>query len=282
MRRASLTAMTHVSEQYQNRFGGIGRLYGERAHTALHGAHFIVLGIGGVGTWAAEALARTGVGAITLVDLDDICITNTNRQVHTLNENIGQMKTTVMAQRLKAINPEINVIETANLIHPNNVSDILQPHHDAVLDAIDSGRSKAALIAHCKRQKKPLVTVGSAGGKRDPRAITSADLTRTTNDPLLAKVRNTLRREYGFSRNTKRVFSVEAIYSSEQMIYPDGNGETCHSAAAMGDSMRLDCSGGFGAATMVTGTFGFVAASRLIEVYLRKHLRSLENTNVSV
>ena len=268
--------MAQFSPDYLNRFGGIGRLYGNRALAALRDGHFLVLGIGGVGTWAAEALARTGVGKITLVDLDDICVSNSNRQIHTLNSTIGQMKTSVMAQRLTAINPELEVIEVADFIHAKNLHQIIRKDHSAVLDAIDSTKSKAALIAHCKRRKLPLITVGSAGGKRDPRAITSADLTRTTNDPLLAKVRNTLRREYGFSRNTKRVFSVEAVYSTEQMIYPDGQGETCHTAAGLGESTRLDCSGGFGAATMVTGTFGFVAASRLIDIYLRKVERAAQ------
>lgn len=267
------------SQAYRDRFGGIGRLYGQRAQTALAQGHFLLLGIGGVGTWAAEALARSGVGAITLVDLDDICVTNTNRQVHALNEHIGQMKTAVMAQRLQAINPELAVYEVADFIHAGNLHEIIQPQHSAVLDAIDSSKSKAALIAHCKRRKLPLITVGSAGGKLDPRAITSGDLSRTTNDPLLAKVRNILRREHGFSRNTKRVFSVEAVYSTEQMTYPDGQGETCHNGAAMGDSTRLDCSGGFGAAAMVTGTFGFIAASRLIDNYLRKYARQSAPAN---
>ena len=262
--------MADYSPDYLHRFSGIARLYGNQALAALAASHFVVLGIGGVGTWAAEALVRSGVGKLTLVDLDDICVSNSNRQIHTLSHTIGQMKTHVMAERLTAINPELEVIEVADFIHSNNVNKIIQDSHSAILDAIDSTKSKAALIAHCKRRKLPLVTVGSAGGKRDPRAITSADLTRTTNDPLLAKVRNTLRREYGFSRNTKRVFSVEAIYSTEQMIYPDGQGETCHSAAGLGGATRLDCSGGFGAATMVTGSFGFVAASRLIDIYLRK------------
>lgn len=262
--------MSTFNQEYIHRFGGIGRLYGNTALSALHRAHFVILGIGGVGSWAAEALARTGVGTLTLVDLDDICVSNTNRQIHTLAPQVGEMKTSVMAQRLRLINPDIQVIETANFIHANNVGDIITSQHHAVLDAIDSSKSKAAVIAFCKRQKKPLITVGSAGGKRDPRAITSADLTRTTNDPLLARVRNTLRREYGFSRNTKRVFSVEAIYSTEQMIYPDGQGETCHEASGLGDGIKLDCSGGFGAATMVTGSFGFIAASRLIEIFLRK------------
>lgn len=263
-----------MDDDYYTRFGGITRLYGNRAQAWLADAHIVVLGIGGVGTWVAEALARTGVGAITLVDLDDICITNSNRQIHTLVNTIGQPKTDVMAQRLKAINPQLRVHIHNDFIAQDNLKDILGEEIDAVVDAIDSATDKAAVIAHCKRHKTPLVVVGSAGGKRDPRLITSGDLSRTTNDPLLAKTRNTLRRFHNFSRNPKRVFSVEAIYSTEQMVYPSGDGGVCQSASAMQGGVKLDCSGGFGAATMVTGTFGFIAASRIIDRYLAKRERS--------
>ncbi|WP_317930340.1 tRNA cyclic N6-threonylcarbamoyladenosine(37) synthase TcdA [Halioxenophilus sp. WMMB6] len=258
------------SSDYQQRFGGIARLFGQQASALLAEAHFLVLGIGGVGTWSAEALARTGVGTLTLVDLDDICITNSNRQVHTLQTTIGRAKTTVMAERLRLINPELVVHEVADFIDADNLQQIILPGHSGVLDAIDNANAKAAVIAHCKRQKLPLVSVGSAGGKRDPRAITSGDLSRTTNDPLLAKVRNTLRRHYGFSRNTKRLFSVEAVYSTEQMVYPNSCGEVSFSAEAMTEGFKLDCSSGFGAASMVTGSFGLIAASRLIDRYLQR------------
>lgn len=262
--------MPDLSPQYLQRFGGISRLYGLQALTQLAQAHVVVLGIGGVGTWAAEALVRSGIGAITLVDLDDICITNSNRQIHALHNTVGCPKIDVMAERLKAINPEIQLHKVMDFIDADNVTEIIRTDQSGVLDAIDSAHAKAAVIAHCKRRKIPLVTVGSAGGKRDPRLITSADLTRTTNDPLLAKTRNMLRRHYNFSRNTKRVFSVEAIYSTEQMVYPGADGEICFSAGEMEGGVKLDCSGGFGAATMITGSFGFVAASRLIDRFLRK------------
>ncbi len=265
--------MSKLSPGYLQRFGGIGRLYGSNALEHLASAHFVVLGIGGVGTWAAEALARSGVGQLTLVDLDDICITNTNRQIHTLAHTVGRVKTAEMAERLQAINPDITVNEVADFIDAENLRAIIQPEHSGVLDAIDSATDKAAVIAYCKRQKLPFITVGSAGGKRDPRLITSADLTKTTNDPLLAKTRNMLRRHYNFSRNTQRVFSVEAIYSTEQMVYPTPDGEISYSASVMTEGGKLDCSGGFGAATMITGTFGFVAASRLINRYLIKQLK---------
>ncbi|GLS27789.1 tRNA cyclic N6-threonylcarbamoyladenosine(37) synthase TcdA [Marinibactrum halimedae] len=269
--------MSEFTTSYQQRFGGIARLYGEMNLQRLAKAHMVVLGIGGVGTWVAEALARSGVGTLTLVDLDDICVTNTNRQIHTLASTIGSSKTTIMADRLRGINPEINIIEVSDFIEPENVHEIITDQ-DAVVDAIDAAHAKAAVIAHCKRRKIPMVTVGSAGGKRDPRLVGSGDLSRTTNDPLLAKTRNQLRRCHHFSRNTKRVFSVEAIYSTEQMVYPDGDGEICYSASGMSDGVKLDCAGGFGAATMITGTFGFVAASRVIDRFLIKQAREDQKT----
>lgn len=239
----------------------------------------MVVGIGGVGTWAAEALARSGIGELTLIDMDDVCITNSNRQLHALQSTIGKPKTAVMAERLRDINPEIRIHEVEDFLDRDNIDELITPEHHVVIDAIDAAYVKAALIAHCKRQRKQIITVGSAGGKRDPRQIISGDLSRTVNDPLLAKTRNNLRRLHNFSRNTKRVFSIEAVYSGEQMLYPDNNGGVCQSRSAMNtaEGVKLDCSGGFGAATMVTASFGFVAASRGIERYLElyKKLRAL-------
>ena len=260
-----------LSEAWLKRFGGIARLYGVESLEALAQAHFVVAGIGGVGTWSAEALARSGIGSITLIDLDDVCITNSNRQIHALQSTIGQSKTSVMANRLRDINPEITIYEIEDFVTPDNAFEMIQPStHHTVIDATDTANAKSSLIAHCKRNKIPIVTVGSAGGKRDPRQVTSADLTLTVNDPLLAKVRNQLRRLHNFSRNTKKRFSVQAVYSEEQMRYPTPEGGICQNKSVMDGGVKLDCSGGFGAATMITGTFGMVAASRAIEVYLSK------------
>lgn len=261
---------TTLSEPYRQRFGGIARLYGETGLAHLHSAHFAVIGIGGVGTWVAESLARSGVGRLTLIDMDDICITNINRQSHALQSTIGQQKIEVMAARLRDINPEIQIHCVDDFLDQDNLALYLTAELDGVIDAIDAAYVKAALIHHCKRRKIPVVSVGSAGGKKDPRLITSGDLSKTTHDPLLAKTRNALRRLHGFSRNPKRVFSVEAVYSTEQMTYPSGDGGTCQSKSGLGDSVRLDCSGGFGAITMVTATFGMVAASRALDKYLSR------------
>ncbi len=265
-----MTSFSELSPSYQQRFGGVARLYGEAALTQLSQSHFLIAGIGGVGSWTAEALARSGVGKISLLDMDDICITNTNRQIHTLQATIGKEKNQIMAERLKAINPDLEVVCINDFLDADNPAQLIPEDTDCVVDAIDDANAKAALIAFCKRRKLPIVTVGSAGGKQDPRQITSTDLSRTTNDPLLAKVRNLLRRDYNFSRNSKRRFSVEAIYSTEQMVYPSGNGGICAQKPEQMDGVKLDCSGGFGAITMVTASAGFIAASRAIDRFLQR------------
>lgn len=261
-----------LTEQYLQRFGGIARLYGRDALEKLQRAHFVAIGIGGVGSWTAEALARSGVGRITLIDLDDVCITNSNRQSHALADTIGRIKVEVVAERLKQINPEIRVDTQEDFIALDNLSELLDPKRqpiDIVIDAIDSARVKASLIAYCKARKLRLITVGSAGGKQDPRRVTSADLGHTINDPMLAKVRQHLYRFHNFQKSRKRQFGVDAIYSDEPMVYPQPDGRVCQQKSTMQDGVKLDCSGGFGAATMVTGTFGFVAASRGIERLLQ-------------
>lgn len=258
-----------TADDYSFRFGGIERLYGRRACTAFREAHIAVVGLGGVGSWAAEALARSGIGTITLIDMDDVCVSNTNRQLHALQGDYGRTKTDAMADRLRAINPQANIRIHFGFVTPGNLTELITRDMNGVVDAIDSVKSKAALIAHCQRNKIPLVVAGGAGGQMDPSLIQVADLSRTTQDPLLAKIRNLLRREYGFSRNPKRRFGVEAVYSTEQLTYPAADGEVCHQKPGNGP-VRLDCATGFGAACPVTATFGMVAASRLINRIARK------------
>lgn len=259
---------------YQLRFGGISRLYGNNGANALQQAHFCVIGIGGVGSWVAEAFARNGVGQLTLIDLDDLCVTNINRQIHALTETVGLSKVDVMADRIKQINPEcqVNVIE--DFVTLENVQSLLPNSIDYVIDAIDSVQVKCAIIAHCKRNKLPIITIGGAGGQIDPSKIAIADLSQTFQDPLLAKVRNQLRREYNFSRNVKRKFSIDAIFSSEQLRYPDNDGNVCHAKQSSDGAMRLDCSGGFGATTHVTACFAFFAVGKAIDKYLKRILKS--------
>jgi len=268
---------------YSLRFGGISRLYGQQAVNILQNAHFCVIGIGGVGSWVAEALARNGIGNITLIDLDDICITNINRQIHALSETIGESKVDVMATRIKQINPDckVNVIE--DFVTVENLTDLLKKNYDYVIDAIDSVDIKTRLIAYCKRNKLPIITIGGAGGQIDPSKIAITDLSKTYQDPLLAKVKNQLRREFSFPRSdlakaSKRKFSIDAVFSTEQLRYPSSDpknsGEVCLAKPAVTDgehsAMKLDCSGGFGAATHVTATFAFFAVGRAIDKLLKK------------
>lgn len=258
------------SSDYALRFGGIRRLYGARAAEAFRHAHVVVVGVGGVGSWTVEALARSGIGKLTLIDLDDVCVSNVNRQLHALDGTVGRPKVEVLAERCRLIAPEIEVVADTAFATPSNLDARIPPDADHVVDAIDSVVAKAALIAWCKRRKIPVTVTGAAGGQTDPTRIRVADLTRTQHDPLLAKVRARLRRDFGFSRNPRRRFSVECIYSDEQLVYPGADGEVCQQKPTSGESTRLDCASGFGAATFVTGTFGFVAASQALARLAKK------------
>lgn len=255
--------------QNKPRFGGTERVYGQNETARLRQAHFCVVGIGGVGTWAAEALARSAIGKITLIDLDDICATNTNRQIHAMNDTVGQAKVDVMAQRIRNINPDCEVLCVEDFVTADNISALITPEIDYVIDAIDSIPAKAALISHCKRQKINVITTGGAGGQIDPSQITIADLSKTIQDPLAAKLRNQLRRFHNFSKNPKRRFAIDCVYSKEQLRYPQADGSIGFNKSSTASS-RLDCSTGFGAAVVVTATFGMFAASRAISKYISK------------
>ncbi|OOR99602.1 tRNA cyclic N6-threonylcarbamoyladenosine(37) synthase TcdA [Haemophilus paracuniculus] len=253
--------MTRI-DNYEQRFGGIGRLYPPEGLAKLRQAHVCVIGIGGVGSWAVEALARSGIGKLTLIDMDDICVTNINRQIHAYTGQIGKLKTEAMKERVALINPECEVQIIDDFLTTDNLADYLQRGYDYVIDAIDSVRVKAALIAYCKRNKIKLITTGGAGGQTDPSQIQIADLSRTIQDPLAAKVRSLLRKEYHFSQNPKRKFGVDCVFSTQPLIFPKV-GEGCEISATM------NCANGFGAATMITATFGFFAVSRVIEKLLQ-------------
>ncbi|MBW6390267.1 tRNA cyclic N6-threonylcarbamoyladenosine(37) synthase TcdA [Billgrantia antri] len=253
-----------AQDDYDFRFGGIRRLYGARALERFRTAHVVVVGVGGVGSWAVEALARSGIGRLTLIDLDDVCVSNVNRQLPALDGTIGRPKVDVLAERCRAIQPGIELVADTAFVTPTNLAQRIPEDADYVVDAIDSVVAKAALINWCRRRKLPIVVAGAAGGQTDPTRIKVADLARTEHDPLLAKVRARLRRDYGFSRNPKRRFSVECVYSDEQLVYPGADGEVCLQKPGSGESTRLDCASGVGAATFVTGGFGFVAASRVL------------------
>lgn len=264
-----------MSDTLEPRFGGTRRLYGEQGLDALKRAHVCVVGIGGVGSWVVEALARSAVGEITLIDLDDLCVTNTNRQIHALTDTIGQSKVAVMAERVRGINPDCRCHQVEELVTEENARSLFDQPFDYVIDAIDDVRAKAAMIASCRRRKLPIITIGGAGGQIDPTRIQVADLSRTLHDPLAAKLRSHLRRFYGFSSNPKRRFDVPCVFSTEQLRYPQPDGSVCalKSVAEPGQGMRLDCNSGFGASTCVTATFGFVAVARVIDKLLERAAR---------
>lgn len=247
------------------RFAGVARLYGDSGLQRLREAHVAIVGIGGVGSWAAEAMARSGVGEISLFDLDDVCVSNTNRQLHAMEGNVGRAKAEVMAERLRAINPACKVHAVVDFVTKETLPEYIGEDIDCVIDCIDSVMAKAALIGWCRRRKITIITTGGAGGQIDPTQIQVADLNKTFNDPLASRVRSTLRRDYNFSRNVSRNYSVPCVFSTEQLRYPKGDGSVCLQKSFVGEGVKLDCSGGFGAVMMVTATFGMVAASKAVE-----------------
>lgn len=247
----------------ERRFGGMTRLHGAEGAARLAAAHACVIGIGGVGSWAVEALARSGVAALTLIDLDHVAESNINRQVHALGATVGQEKVLAMRERIADINPGCRVNCIEEFIDPENVADLL-PACDVVVDAIDQVRAKAALIAHCRRARIPLVTTGGAGGRSDPLQLRVDDLSRTVQDPLASKVRARLRKEYGFPRDPKKKFGVDCIYSVEPIRRPQGGACDLDERGLHG----LNCAG-YGSSVCVTAAFGLAAAARAQALILR-------------
>lgn len=249
------------------RFGGVARLYGRAGLERLRAAHLAVVGVGGVGSWAVEALARSGVGRLTLVDLDDVCLSNVNRQLPALEGTIGRPKVAVLAERVRAINPECEVTPRPIFFAAATADEILAAGFDGVVDAIDPVADKCQLIASCHRRGVPVVVCGAAGGRCDPTAVRVADCAAVTHDRLLSEVRKRLRREHGFPRDGA-AFGVDCVFSPEPpVILPPEEGSCA--APATGEGRRLHCDSGLGSAVFVTGVFGFVAAGRLIERILR-------------
>ena len=247
----------------ERRFGGIGRLYGEHALETFRHSHVCIIGIGGVGSWAAEALARSAVGHITLIDLDHVAESNINRQLHALTDTLGMAKVQVIAERILQINPDCKVHAIEDHLTFDNLASLLTDDYNYIIDCVDGFRIKAALIAHCKRNKTRVITVGGAGGQIDPTCIQVADLSRTEHDALFSKTRQLLRQEYNFSRNLKRRFDIPCVYSLEQPVFPSKDGDV--SPEKPDDTGGLNCAGGLGSVTAVTATFGMVAAAHVLK-----------------
>ena len=250
---------------YLDRFGGIGRLVGTAGLARLRQAHVCVIGVGGVGSWTVEALVRTGIGAVTMIDLDDVCITNVNRQLPALDGTVGQPKTSVLAARMKLIHPGCRLVEVLVFVTESNLAELLAGPFDCVIDAVDRTGIKTAIIAHCFRANIPVITVGGAGGRRDTTAVRAGDLALSQGDLLLRGVRKRLRRDHGFPKGEFTAFGISSIYSAEPQVYPWADG-TCRAEPEGGSTLRLDCAAGFGAACFVTGAFGFAAAGEAVRL----------------
>ena len=279
-----------LSNAYLDRFSGVGRVYGVRALHSLSQAHACVVGIGGVGSWCAEALVRSGVGRITLIDLDEICVTNINRQIHALSNTVGQSKVSIMKDRLLEISSEV-IVEIKQCFYTKNTEiDLLGPvdagqiKFNVLIDAIDHTERKAQLIEACKLRSIPVISCGAAGGRRSPHLVTCADLSQSTHDGLLRRVKKRLKRSPHFkdqfigstpsqAPNNQRqkvkkhqtIWGVPAVFSTEHPYYPQSDGGVCNQAPQQ-ESFRLDCNVGFGSLSFVTATFGFVAVSIALDI----------------
>ncbi|WP_404809724.1 tRNA threonylcarbamoyladenosine dehydratase [Methylobacillus gramineus] len=248
------------------RFGGVRRLYGEQGLQRFQAAHVCVVGVGGVGSWAVEALARNAIGRLTLIDLDNIAESNVNRQLHAVEGEFGKAKVTAMAERIRLINPLAQVQEIEEFVTVDNVDLMLNRGYDVVLDAIDDARAKVAMAAWCRQHKVPLVMAGGAGGRFDPTRIRIADLVEVHGDRLLAKVRNNLRRDHGFpkasqSQKKPAKFGIQCIYSDEPVQLPDASCEVSDDSGVTG----LNCAG-YGSSVAVTAPSGMAAAAVVLKL----------------
>lgn len=249
---------------FSRRFGGVGRLYGERALERFRAAHVCVIGVGGVGSWIVEALARSAVGHLTLIDLDNVAESNINRQIQALSGTIGQPKIAALAERIAQINPFCRVTLVEDFIEPGNLEQMIGGQRfDYVVDAIDSAKAKAALIAYCRDHAIPLITIGGAGGQVDPTRIDVRDLARTEQEPLLKRVRKLLRNHYGFPRGEKNKFHIDAVFSMEPLRFPEGDASCSLDGDDRNGVSGLNCAG-FGSSMVVTASFGMVAAAHLL------------------
>ncbi len=247
----------------QRRFGGLERLYGVEGAAAIRQAHVAVVGIGGVGSWAAEALARSGLGRLTLIDLDHVAESNINRQIHALTSTVGQSKVEAMRARIAQIHPGCEVHGSEDFVEPDNWPGLLPPGVDAVIDACDAVRAKQAMAAWARRTRARFITVGAAGGKRMAHLVDIDDLARTTHDPLLAQMRYRLRKFDGAPKEG-RTLGVPCVFSREAVAAPDA------SCAVEGDG-SLNCHG-YGSVVSVTASFGQCAAGWVLDQLARnKH-----------
>lgn len=258
-----------LSENYINRFGGIGRLYGKESLTRFSQSHAMIVGLGGVGSWTVESLARSGIGMLSLVDLDELCVTNTNRQLPAHTGNYGKMKADALAERIQQINPECRVTVHHSFYSEKTAHSLLSTKPDIVVDSIDAVKAKCHLLAECKTLEIPIFSCGGAGGKLDATKVQVDDLSRTHGDKLIGSVRRILRSEYGFPTGEgkkARKFKIPTVFSSETMTAP----QPCSlNDSIIDDSAEtprnLNCATGYGAVTHVTATFGLILTQLVLE-----------------
>lgn len=255
-----MSQIFNSSANYHRRFGGIARLYGEDCLQRFASAHVCVVGVGGVGSWAIEALARSGIGTLTLIDLDNVAESNINRQLPALISLIGKPKVEALAERIADINPECQVNCIEDFVDTENLSQIFSQRFDFVIDAIDQVRVKAAMAAFFIAQQQPFIVSGGAGGQKNAALIQCADLSQVTNDRMLANMRYTLRRQHGFSRQPTNKMHIPCIYSRENITPPQTG--ICHTEQAA--PQGLSCAG-YGAAMVVTASFGLRCAQACLE-----------------
>ncbi|MFZ1342452.1 tRNA cyclic N6-threonylcarbamoyladenosine(37) synthase TcdA [Thiothrix eikelboomii] len=256
---------TEYELDISRRFGGIARTYGARGLDSFQAAHVCVVGVGGVGSWAVEALARSAIGRLTLIDLDNVSESNINRQLPALSSTIGAPKIEVLKARILDINPSCQVDLIEDFIELATIPQFIHTEMDYVIDCIDNFRVKAGLIAYCKRHKIRIISLGGAGGQRDPSQIRVGDLARSQQDPLLARVRKQLRQDYHFSRNPKRRFEVACVWSEEQMRFPTAAGAMSTERPSDNAATGLSCAGGLGSVMTVTASFALFAVSHVLE-----------------
>jgi tRNA A37 threonylcarbamoyladenosine dehydratase len=255
--------MEHIESDYYSRFSGIGRLFGRKAQEKIRSSKILIIGIGGVGSWVAESLARTGIGSMTLVDLDDICVTNVNRQILAISSTVGQFKVDVMKKRVLDIHPLCEVDTKQCFFNPKNLESIFDRDYDFIIDACDDFTNKCHLIDYCRKNKIPLVVMGGAGGKVDPLQIRVTDMASSSNDRLLARLRKKLRQEFSFPLENEGDFGVWSVWSHERAVYPTANGCITHKPP-LGLAKNMDCEEGFGSASFVTGAFAFATTSLVL------------------
>lgn len=248
---------------YEIRFGAIGRLYGSEGLARIRAGQVCVIGLGGVGSWVVEALARSGIGALTLVDMDEVCLSNVNRQIHALTSNVGQAKASALAERVGLIAPECRVTVEPVFFTESTADRLLEKKYSYIVDAIDTTKHKCLLIAEARKRGLRLITCGGAGGCIDPSHVRISDLSRTINDPLLLQVRKRLRQQYGFPKLSRQKFKIDCVYSDELPVYPQADGSVS-AEREPGEDYRLNCDAGFGSATFLTGTVGFFLSAEVV------------------